>query len=601
MAQYQIEQKDVNTIISWIKSGEVAIPEIQRPFVWDATKVRDLLDSLYRGYPVGYIVVWKNPDVKLKDGSRSTGKKILIDGQQRITALATAVTGMFVVNSNYVKKRIKIAFNPMIEKFEVNNPAIEKNSMWIADVSEVFSLDFNFYRYVCRYCEVNNIFDEVKKGNLYDVLTKLRSILTVNFGVIELSEGLSTDEVTDIFIRINSKGVGLSQADFVMSIIASDERYRGTEIRKMIDYFCHLFNNPVDYDSIINSDSSIANSDVMKKIKWIISEKKSVYVPNYTDVLRVAFTYKFHRGKIADLVSLLEGRDFVTKENIESIAEESFMVLREGVENFVNENNFKRYLMIVKSTGIISSSMVHGQAALNFGYILYLTLREPNLNAGLIEKLVRRWLVLSILTGRYSGSTETAFDSDVKKFATLDPERFIAEVESGELSDAFWTNSLVSKLDTSVASSPYYWVYVMAQIVCGSKGFLSKEIKVMSLVDEQGDIHHLFPKKYLQKNGFDDKKDYNQIANFAYTQKEINIAIKDDAPNVYMQRMLEQINGGALSYGHISNNKDFVTNMKENCIPDGFATMDVKNYKDFLKQRRILIANFIRVYYEGLK
>ena len=93
MAQFDVNSTSVENIISSIKAGEIAIPEIQRPFVWDGSKVRDLMDSLYKGFPVGYIIVWKNPDVRLKDGKISSGKKILIDGQQRITAIQAAVVG----------------------------------------------------------------------------------------------------------------------------------------------------------------------------------------------------------------------------------------------------------------------------------------------------------------------------------------------------------------------------------------------------------------------------------------------------------------------------------------------------------------------------
>ena len=96
MAKYSVHQQPVETLLSWIKSGDIAIPEIQRPFVWKATKVRDLIDSLYQGYPVGYIITWRNPDVKLKNGELSAGKKVLIDGQQRITALTAAIVGQRV-------------------------------------------------------------------------------------------------------------------------------------------------------------------------------------------------------------------------------------------------------------------------------------------------------------------------------------------------------------------------------------------------------------------------------------------------------------------------------------------------------------------------
>ncbi|WP_246124748.1 DUF262 domain-containing protein [Algibacter pacificus] len=101
MSKYSVHQQPVETLLSWIKSGEIAIPEIQRPFVWKSAKVRDLIDSLYQGFPVGYIITWRNPDVKLKNGELSAGKKVLIDGQQRITALTAAVVGQRVLNKNY--------------------------------------------------------------------------------------------------------------------------------------------------------------------------------------------------------------------------------------------------------------------------------------------------------------------------------------------------------------------------------------------------------------------------------------------------------------------------------------------------------------------
>ena len=109
------------------------------------------------------------------------------------------------------------------------------------------------------------------------------------------------------------------------------------EIRKMIDYFCHLMQKPSDYDAILANDPSFSNSDVWQKIRWVINEQEDIYVPSYTDVLRVSFTHKFRRGKIADLVSLLSGRNFETRENIESIAADSFALLRKGVEAFVND------------------------------------------------------------------------------------------------------------------------------------------------------------------------------------------------------------------------------------------------------------------------
>ncbi len=599
MAQFDVYSTSVENIISWIKSGEVAIPEIQRPFVWDATKVRDLMDSLYKGFPVGYIIVWKNPDVRLKDGSISTGKKILIDGQQRITAMQAAIAGQMVTDASYKKKPIRIAFNPIEEVFEVCNSAIEKNSRWIPDISRVFDVTFNPWAFVGEYCQANGLVGQ--ESSINNTLMKLTSIKAISLGVTEISQSLSIDDVTEIFIRINSQGVVLSQADFAMSKISSDDRYGGNETRKMIDYFCHFMQRPSDYEMIVANDTEFAQSDALQKIKWVIHEQEDIYVPSYTDVLRVSFTHIFHRGKIADLVNLLSGRNFETRENIESIAEDSFRKLREGVEAFVNETNFKRFLMIVRSAGIIDASLVRSQNVLNFGYILYLSLKAREIDANTIESLVRRWIVLSMLTGRYSGSAESAIDYDIKRFTEQDPVQFVKTTEAGELSDAFWNTVLVQRLDTSVASSPYFLVYLMAQVKRNARGFLSKQITVQSLIEQRGDIHHIFPKKYLQRNGIDNRKDYNQIANYVYTQSEINIKIKDDAPCDYMARMKQQVSGEGSFYGGISSMEDLEANLAENCVPIEFMGMDVFDFQVFLDMRRTLMAKYIREYYEGLE
>ncbi len=313
---------------------------------------------------------------------------------------------------------------------------------------------------------------------------------------------LDIDVVTDIFIRINSKGTPLSQGDFVMSKMAADEIHGGNTLRKLIDYFSHLSVVPTYYEYIKNNDTAFAATPYLKKLAWLADDKETVYDPGCDDVIRVAFMHKLKRARLADLVLLLTGRDFETREYKDEIAEESFKLLHEGVLDFVNETNYKRFIMIIKSSGIIDSSLVRSQNVLNFAYTLYLTLKAKGIQPNKIENLVRRWLVLSILTGRYSSSPESAFDYDIKRIVEADDiELYIKHVEDGELSDAFWNNILVTKLNTSVTSSPYFNVYLMAQIRNGDRGFLSSHIDVKTLIEGRGDVHHIFPKKYLQKNG----------------------------------------------------------------------------------------------------
>ena len=249
--KYTVNQHFIETLLAWVNSNEIAIPEIQRPFVWNTTKVRDLLDSLYQGYPIGYLIAWRNPTVKLKDGKTAEGKKVLIDGQQRVTALTAAILGQYVINQDYKRVRIKIAFHPIEERFEVCNPAIEKDSSWIPNISPLMSGDQGLISSVNNYCAQNPGAD-IKKVEV--TLTNLKNIPKTQIGFIELASDLDIETVTEIFIRINSKGVVLSQADFAMSKIASNECYGGSTLRKCIDYFCHLAIAPEFYPTIVDVD-----------------------------------------------------------------------------------------------------------------------------------------------------------------------------------------------------------------------------------------------------------------------------------------------------------------------------------------------------------
>lgn len=235
--RYTVNQPPVSTLFSWITSGEIAIPEIQRPFVWNATKVRNLLDSLYQGFPVGFLIAWKNPDVRLKDGQTSSGKRILIDGQQRVTALRAALLGEQVVDKDYKRVRIRIAFNPASERFEVANSAIRKNPLWIPDVSVLFDPKTNLFSFVNEYCQRN---PDLLQDAVFRSIQSLQAINHNQIGLIELDSHLDIETVTEIFIRVNSAGVALNQADFAMSKIAVNEANQGVDLRKQIDYFCHL-------------------------------------------------------------------------------------------------------------------------------------------------------------------------------------------------------------------------------------------------------------------------------------------------------------------------------------------------------------------------
>ena len=599
---YSVTTYSVQSILGLIESGDIAIPEIQRPFVWDSTKVRDLVDSLYHGYPTGYLITWKNPDVKIKGGGVAEGKTVLIDGQQRVTALTAALAGKAVLNDDYESKRVKIAFNPLYDgedtPFAVLTPVIDKDSRWISDVAEFFAPDFDSWSFVNGYIEANPGCDpRVVNARITD----LKAIATRQLGCIVVAAECSIDEVTDIFIRINSKGAVLSQADFAMSKIAADEAHGGNMLRKAIDYYCHLAVKPEFWATISQQDPEFMASEYSAKAEWLKDDKDDIYDPDYNDVLRVSFMHMFGRGKLADLVSLLSGRDFEARDFKAEIVDESFRKLHDGVVKFMSKGNFRDFTAALRSAGFSSSQIIGSKGAVNFAYNLYLTLREDkSIPSTDVKRWVQRWYVMSVLTGRYSGSSESIMDRDMRRIADQGFIPFYEEIAASRLADTFWDVTLPQDLATTSVRSGAWMAYVASQVRAADNTLFTNGFKVADVIANVGDIHHIFPKAYLRKAIDAPQRLYNQVANYTYLEKRINIAIGDKRPGEYFSQARDSIKSGADYFGDIADERALLSNLEANCIPEGIFGMSADDYEDFLAQRRVLMARKIRNYYESL-
>ena len=601
--KYTVSNIPIETLLGYIKSGEIAIPEIQRPFVWKPRQVRDLIDSLYTGYPTGYLIISQNPDMRLKDGTLSIGKKIMIDGQQRTTALMTAIVGLEVITEDFTKKRIKIAFNPLLpeeteeERFKVQDNAILKDKKWIPDISVVFAHDFDSLDFVMKYCEDN------PGHNPRDInasIMRLMKIQSRQIGVITLDKELTIDQVTDIFIRINSQGAKLNQADFAMSKIAANTEYGGNLLRKAIDYFSHLAVQPEWYQDMCK-DGEFYQTDFFKALEWLKDDKEDIFDSGYSDILRISYMYKFGRGKMKDLVSLLGGRNFETKEYNVEIAEQSFKLLKEGVLDFMNRYSHQNFILAIKSIGIKSKKLINSDITLDFAYTLYLLLsKDQDYDAKTVDRFVQKWYVLSTLTSRYINSPESKMDEDLRNMKAKGFEAFFKEVEAAELSETFWQIGLVQRLETSVINSPYFNIFLAAQICGNDNALFSRGIKINDLISILGDVHHIFPKKYLTANGIKNKSEYNQIANYTYLDTQVNKDISDDAPCDYFSKAIAACQSGESAYGNINNYDELLENLRQNCIPIEIASMTHIDYREFLQRRRELMADKIHNYYDSI-
>ena len=583
---YHVDNVTIEEILGWIKQGKIGLPEMQRPFVWSTAKVRDLIDSLYNGYPIGYIVTWQNPAVGLKNDSSSNNKEIIIDGQQRLTALKAALSGEKVVSQQYITKRIKISFKPSTGEFNTLNSAIEKDPLWINDISDIFKSDFNSYSYVTDNAKKLGMAPE----DLGATLQKLLAIRQSEIGDIKLGYNLSIGAVTDIFNRINSKGVSLSSADLAMSRLSADTIHGGNNLRKQIEYFVQLLNDPNLLENIVKFDSDFANTKEFGQIKWIASEVNPIYKPRYADILHLILATSFKRGKLSDMVSLISGRDFEARNYSEEGMKANYAKMQAGATLVFNKSNFQRYLMILRDMGMRNSGKLGlvGHGVFNFGYILFLYIhRSTNLSQEKIASYLKRWIIMSALTGRYSGSSETITESDLKMISRdANPINVLDDILDREMNDSFWNGTLPNMLRVQSTQASSWRIFQMSQIYGKDTAWLAKDTSTETVMLEEGNIHHIFPQAYLRKNGFS-KGDINQIANYVWVTQPKNLEISDKAPKDYLsdENIIEFMSE---------------TNNRENAIPEEIVEYDFHNYSDFLNQRRHLMAKKMREFYENM-
>ena len=334
-------------------------------------------------------------------------------------------------------------------------------------------------------------------------------------------------------------------------------------------------------------------------MRWLKDSNDDIYDPEYTDMLRVAFTSEFGRGKLQDLVALLSGRNFETKQFEDVVAEESFAKLKTGVLAFMNQTHFERLTMILRSAGYVTAELIGGRNAVNFAYVLYLRGRTERVPAAQLESLIRRWYVMSALRARYSGSPESQFDFDIRQVNERGLLVYVESVIVSELPDSYWTGMLPQMLTTSSRRSPFFLAYQAAQVKLGDFGFLSKDIAVRDMVLNRGDVHHIYPKGYLKKLGLTPSS-YNQIANFAMAQTEINITVGDRSPETYFAELAKQADGGPMRYGGIVDLEMLRANLRQSCLPESLLDGDIPSYEDFLDTRRLLMAAKLQTWFASL-
>jgi hypothetical protein len=570
---------DLNALVNYIELGEIGLPDIQRPFIWKNAKVRDLFDSMYQGYPVGYLLFWQNgfsDDLRVigTDTKQKPPRLLIVDGQQRLTSLYAVVRGIPVVRENYGSESIRIAFNPLLEKFEVADAAILRDKSYIPDISILWSKETDLFEIVERYLSELKASREIsndEERQMKKAISRLQSLLSFPFTALELSANISEEDVADVFVRINSKGTPLNQADFILTLMS----VFWDEGRSQLEKFCCAARKP--------------SAEKTSPFNHFIQ-------PDPDQLLRVSVGFGFKRARLKYVYSLLRGKDLETEQFSDERRVQQFEVLKKAQERVINLQYWHDFMNCIRLAGFRSGSMISSQNNLLFSYILYLMGRtEYGVEEFRLRRVIARWFFMSSLTGRFTGSPESAMEFDLARFREVKHEdTFVSILESAcdlALTEDYWRISLPNDLATSSPRSPSLFAYNASLVLLDARALFSK-LKVSELLDPVSkgirtvERHHLFPKGYLKTLGITDLRETNQIANFALVEWGDNMKIVDQPPASYLPEMASRFSKEELA--HMYN---------WHALPKNWEQM---KYQEFLEQRREMIAQVIEKGYQTL-
>lgn len=567
-------------LINDIGLGRIGLPDIQRPFVWANAKVRDLFDSMYRGYPVGYFLFWQTGaegvDTKvIGDTNKQKSPSLLIvDGQQRLTSLYAVIRREAVLRENFQREHIRIAFRPQSGTFAVPDATTERDPEYILDISEVFSRPTHktIGEYLKRLSAARTVTDAEEEA-VAEAIGRLSGLTNFPFIALELSQTCTEEQVADVFVRINSEGKKLNQSDFILTLMS----VFWDEGRTELEMFCRAARQPAAAGQA--------------------SPFNALFQPDPDHLLRVDVGVAFRRARLEHVYSLLRGKDLSTGESSPEQRANQFDKLRDAQGRVLNLTYWADFLNIVRAAGYRSAKTISSVNALVFAYQLYLLGRTEYAVEGFkLKNAIARWLFMSLLTGRFTSSPESRMEQDLAELREMtSAEQFLvrlATVETATLTDDYWTKTLPLDLATSAGRSPALFGFYAAQTLLGARALFSA-MNVVDLLDPpaQGqkkalERHHLFPRQYLKGKGVESVRDINQIANYALVEWDDNIAISDAPPGQYWPKYAERFDPDTLA-----------AMMRWHALPSDWWTL---GYDSFLVARRPLIADVIRQGYQKL-
>lgn len=574
--------RPVGKLVSDVIEGRVGLPDLQRPFVWKDSDVRDLLDSMLRGYPIGYCILWEAPDdqeekkssIGLNEKNYATPKELVIDGQQRLTALVSSMYGVPVKDQSFSDRTIRIAYDPIAKEFHTWDAAIAKDAKYIPDLSAVFEAKrkneaTKFRReYIKRLNEANAKrevpkLDDDGEAAVEDGINELLNLETTYvIPILSISNKADEEQMSQIFIRVNSGGTKLNEDDFIMTLLSVYE----PETRQRIEDWCEDSHKPgvgTSYNALLTIKPS--------------------------HVIRATVGLGFGRGRLRYARLILNGRDLETRETSVAKREEYFEKFDAALDKVLDLNDWHSFINALGEAGYVNGGMISSENTIPLTYAITLIAKHRFGITGMeLQRIAKRWFSMAILTQMYTGNFESVFEQQMNSIDELtDADAFCAWIEneiSSRLTDDYYCVTLPNELDKNKASGPVWNGFLAAQVVLGSRVlFNTSTVAQLLLPASSGskkayDKHHLFPANFLKNGPYEYAKD--RRANFVCVDYQKNIYISDEDPKIYVAKFKEALGDEA-----------YKTSCTENALPLGFEDME---YLDFLKERRVLMSQMIK-------
>lgn len=480
------------------------------------------------------------------------------------------LTGERVLTKSFETKRIRIAFRPEDEAFEVTDAAIEKDPEFIADVTALWSSGYKttVRNFLQRLAEVRGegMTDE-RQDLLEERIDRVRDLRDFRFQVVELGATADEEQVAEIFVRINSEGVQLNQADFILTLMS----VHWEKGRRQLEAFSRAAVDPTVTGP---------------------SPRNAFIDPSPDQLLRVAVGLAFRRARLHHVYSLLRGKDLETGRVSPALREEQFATLAAAQEKALDLTNWHEFLKCLRCAGFRSRKMLTSDNAILFSYSMWLIGRvDFGLDIKSLRSAISRWFFMAHTTGRYTSSPESQFESDIGRISDLAPgdgPAFVAELDrlvAANFTRDYWEISLSNRLDTSSPRSPALFAYLAALNLLDAEVLFS-DVRVGDLLDpavtapRSIERHHLFPKNYLASLGVTGTRRVNAIANMAFLDWPENATIRDQAPSSYWSVLSAGVPADRLA-----------KQIHLHALPVGWEQLE---YPVFLERRRSLIARIVR-------